>query len=355
MTHMKKTLALALVLVLVFALAACGGAASSAAPAPSAPAASTAAEPDASTADASTATAAADLRIAMLLPGPINDGGWNTMAYEALKEAEATLGAEIAYTENVTQNDQVQLLRQYASKDYNVLIGHGFEFGDALTQVGEEFPDKYFINYGGAISNGANVGSISYAYGETGALMGVLVGMEEGVTKVGVIHAFENPTGLQETKNVEKYALMYNPDIEFSYSYTGDWDDIAKAKEAAVALLNNGCQVIVSDMSGPAGAIIQAVQDADARYVELTFDAYDMCPENIISSGVHDATAATIAALELVQSGEFKGEVYSFGLESGVMSVGKFGPSVTPEAIAEMEKVKQELIDGTAELEILIK
>jgi basic membrane protein A len=295
------------------------------------------------------------LRIAMLLPGPINDGGWNTMAYTALMEAEKTLGADVAYTENVKQNDQVQLLRQYASRGYTVMIGHGFEFGDALTQAGEEFPDKYFINYGGAIQNGKNVGSINYAYGETGALMGVLVGMHKNITKVGVIHAFDNPTGSQETRNIEKYAKKYNPNVSFTYTFTGDWDDIAKAKEAATAALNNGAQVIITDMSGPTGAIIQAVQDRNAKFIEVTFDAYDMCPDNIISSAIHDATKAMLAALKEIQAGNFDGSVYKFGLKEGVMDVGRFGPSVTDEMKAEVAKVRKELENGTAELLILLE
>ena len=346
---MKKTFALVLALVMVFALAACGGAA---APASTAPA-STA---PASTAPDTSATEAgvSDLRVATLLTGPINDGGWNTMAYNALKAAESDLGAEIAYTENVALNDQVQLLRQYVAQDYNVIIGHGYEFGDALLQVGEEFPEVYFLNYGGAISNGSNVGSIGYAYGETGALMGVLIGMHEDITKVGVVHAFENPTGHQESFNVEEFAKKYNPDIEFVYSYTGDWDDVAKAKEAAQAHFDNGCQAIVSDMSGPAAGMIQAVEENDGYYVELTFDALSMSPEHVISSAIHDATMATLAALELVRNGEFSGETYYFGLEDGVMSVGDYGPSVTDEMKAEVEKVKAEIIAGEAELIILL-
>lgn len=356
--NLKRTLALVLALSLALVLAACGGGTASSAAAPASQPA--AAESDAPTSTGDSGDDAAtgggnELKVAMLLSGAINDGGWNTMAYNALKAAEEELGAEIAYTENVTQNDQVQLLRQYASKDFTVMIGHGFEYGDALTQVAEEFPDKYFINYGGAIKNGSNLGSINYAYGETGALLGVLVGQMEDVTKVGVIHAFENPTGHQESYNVEKFAKMYNPNIEFAYSYTGDWDDINKAKEAAIAHLNNGCQAIYTDMSGPAGAIVQAVIDADAYFMECTFDAYDLAPDNIISSAVHDATAATLTCLGYVKDGSFDGQVYKFGLEDGVMSMGKMGPAVTPEMLTEMEKVQQEIIDGKAELLILVE
>jgi basic membrane protein A len=310
---------------------------------------------------ADNATAAKDsgaglqLRVAMLLPGAINDGGWNTQAYNALLEVKNVLGADIAYTENVKQNDQVQILRQYATRGYNVMIGHGFEFGDALIQVGEEFPDKYFVNYGGQAQNGKNVGSISYAYGQTGALMGVLIGMHKDVNKVGVVMAFEQATSQQEIFNIERHAKKYNPDIQFAYSYTGDWDDIAKGKEAAIALLNNGCQVIINELSGPTGAIVQAVQERNAKFVEITFDAYDLCPDNIISSTVYSANQATIAALKEIQAGTFKGIIYQFGLTDEAIFLGRYGPSVTEEMKAEVEKVRQDIKNGKGDLLILIK
>ncbi len=346
--HSKLFAVLLAVTLLASLLAACGGSASSSSAAPAAPSAASSAAASSAPAES---TPAGGLKVAMLLPGAINDGGWNTMAYTALTEAEKQLSAEIAYTENVKQNDQVQLLRQYATQGYNVIIGHGYEFKDALLQVGEEFPDVNFLNFGSTdTNNDVNVGSISYAYGETGALMGVLIGMQPDVTKVGVVHAFENPTGLTETKNVERFAKMYNPDIEFTYSYTQNWDDINLAKEAATALLNNGAQVIVSDMSGPADAMLQAVKEKDAMYVEVTFDALSLAPENVLSSAVHDATKATLEALKDIEAGNFKGQVYEFGIEEGVMSVGEFGPMVTDEQKAEVEKIQAEIIAGTANL-----
>jgi basic membrane lipoprotein Med (substrate-binding protein (PBP1-ABC) superfamily) len=184
--------------------------------------------------------------------------------------------------------------------------------------------------------------------------MGVLVGMHKDITRVGVIHAFDNPTGSQETKNIEKYAKIYNPGVNFSYTFTGDWDDIAKAKEAAVAALNNGCQLIITDMSGPTGAIIQAVQERNAKFIEITYDAYDMCPNNIISSAIHDATKAMLSALREIQAGRFNGSVYNFGLKEGVMEVGRFGPSVTDAMKTEIAKVRKDIEDGKAELLILI-
>jgi basic membrane protein A len=292
------------------------------------------------------------LKVAMLLPGTINDGGWNAMAYAALKAAEEKFSAQIAYTENVGQNDQRRVARQYADQEYTVIIGHGFEFGDALTEVADEYPDTYFL--GLRVKNGKNLGSMEYAYGETGALAGVLIGMSPDIQKVGVVMALENPTGMQEMINSEITAKKYNPDIEFVYSYTGDWNDIAKAKEAAITLLNQGADLILSELSGPFEAMVQAVQEHNKKFYVVSFDGYDLDPERILGSSVHDATKATLAAIQLILDGEFEGDIYGFGLADNVMSMGRYGPSVTPEMEAEVEKIKKEIIDGTYELEILL-
>ena len=85
------------------------------------------------------------LKVAILLPGVITDQGWNTLAYNALKTVEKNLGAEIAYTENTPASDYEEIFRGYANAGFDVVMGHGYEFGDAALLVAKEFLDKYFI------------------------------------------------------------------------------------------------------------------------------------------------------------------------------------------------------------------
>lgn len=89
-----------------------------------------------------------NLKVALLLSGPINDGGWNQDAYEGLMGLKDK-GAEVSYTENVKPNEIENNLRTYAKNGFNFIIGHGFEYGDALTKVADEFPDVKFLQIGG--------------------------------------------------------------------------------------------------------------------------------------------------------------------------------------------------------------
>ncbi|MBN9058007.1 MAG: BMP family ABC transporter substrate-binding protein, partial [Rhizobiales bacterium] len=54
------------------------------------------------------------LKIAMILPGPISDNDWNSVGYNGLQAAAKALGAEVAYSENVTDSDAERILRDYA-------------------------------------------------------------------------------------------------------------------------------------------------------------------------------------------------------------------------------------------------
>ena len=94
---------------------------------------------------AGTAHAADDFRVAMVLPGSIADGGWNQQAYEGLKKLEGTPGFKVAYTENVKQSDIPQVVGGYADDGYDMIIGHGFQFGSLFQEIGPEYAKQKFF------------------------------------------------------------------------------------------------------------------------------------------------------------------------------------------------------------------
>ncbi|MGZ5474188.1 MAG: BMP family ABC transporter substrate-binding protein, partial [Thermoanaerobaculia bacterium] len=68
----------------------------------------------------STAPAAKPLRVGLLTPGSINDGGWNAIAYEGLQRAKAELGAEISHQETKSPAENLEGFRAYGAKGFDV-------------------------------------------------------------------------------------------------------------------------------------------------------------------------------------------------------------------------------------------
>src|SRR4030043_869008 len=85
------------------------------------------------------------IKVALVMPGSIADQGYNAAAYAGLMAIEKDLGAEVAYSEMVPLAEYEETFRDFAAEGYDVVIGHGFEFGDPIEIIAPEFPEPSFL------------------------------------------------------------------------------------------------------------------------------------------------------------------------------------------------------------------
>lgn len=131
--------------------------------------------------------APAKMKIAMLLPGPANDAGWNTAAYQGLMKLKAS-GYEVAFTESVTVANIEEAFRNYAEKGYGLIVGHGFQFGDPALKVASQFANTKIFVSGKNPTNAKmlpNVGFIDQSEFEGAYLCGIVAGMTTKTNKIG--------------------------------------------------------------------------------------------------------------------------------------------------------------------------
>ena len=342
---MKKTL-LAFALIAALLLAACGGSASSAAPA--APA-STAAE---STAPAeSTATPAADgaLRVALLLPGSINDKGWNASAYEGLMTMEKEHGIDVAYQENVTQSDMEGVFWDYASDGYNLIIGHGYQFGDAAEKVCVEFPDVDFVVLNGNNSNGTNLCSYSFTGWETGYMGGALAGLITETNKIGAIGAEDTPAISNALLGFKAGAEAVNPDAEVTITYVNSWDDVAKGKETALAMIDNGCDVVTCNANAVGLGAIEAAKERGTYHIGFVDDQYEVAPEVVVNSALQSNQRLVGVVVENAMNGTLVYETNISGIADdaeGLAPWYDWEDKLDAEIITQLDQMRQDIVDG---------
>jgi basic membrane protein A len=285
----------------------------------------------------------AKMKAALLLSGPINDGGWNTSAYEGLKQAESELGYEIAYSEKVQKADQESILRDYAKKGYTLIIGHGFEFGDALTAVSKEFPDIKFLNVGGSVS-GPNLASGEFRLGELSYVAGKLLALTTKTNKVGFVGAMEIPTIKAEVDTIKEVVPKINPKASVTVAYTGSWDDINKGKEAALAQIASGCDVLIGIGDACDAGAIQACQEKGVKFVGWSGDLNSLAPDTVLTSGVQSVPNIIMYVAKAIVDGNFKGEHKVYGIAEGVQFLGTWAkdmdPKIKDELLKDMDDIK---------------
>src|ERR1700753_915951 len=81
--------------------------------------------------------------VVLLLTGVITDGGWSQLAFNGLKSLGP--GFKIAYAENIGLAQMQEVARGYSDDGFDLILGHGFEFSNALLDIAPDYPHPRFF------------------------------------------------------------------------------------------------------------------------------------------------------------------------------------------------------------------
>ncbi|WP_461810991.1 BMP family protein [Faecalimonas sp.] len=289
------------------------------------------------------------LKVALCVTGAVNDMGWCQSAYEGLKLVEKDLDCEVAYTENIQAADMVSAFKEYAANDYDVVIGHGFQFGDPALEVSELYPDTKFICIE-ANASAENVASYVMKCEETGYLQGMLAAGMSKAGKVGFIGPVQGASLVKIMNGYEDGAKEVNPSIDYQTAWTGSFTDTALAKEAAQAMIDNGVDVIGHCANEAGTGALNVAQDAGLYATGDSYDQSSLAEKAVLSSAVYHVPELIKTAVSDIKEGKFKGEVKELGMAEGIVEfvyneklMGKI-----PQNVKEMLDKKQNAIkDGS--------
>ena len=83
--------------------------------------------------------------MALILSGPANDQGWNAVAVGGMEATAAKYNLKTTIMENVEIADMESAYRQLAAEGYDIIVGHGYQFGEPAAKISAEFPNKFFM------------------------------------------------------------------------------------------------------------------------------------------------------------------------------------------------------------------
>lgn len=340
-----------LALTAAFALALVAGCSSGATSEPtSAPAESQA--PATQAPAESAAPSAAALKVALVLPGPASDKGFNQSAYESLAELESKYGVETAYTESVAPNEFETAYRDYASKGFNVIVGQGFEFGDVALKVAPDFPDVKFLVTSNPVA-GPNISGLNPNSQDAAYLAGIAAGLATKSGKIGGIAGMQFPIIVAQMEAYKLGALSVRPDVSVTLTYLGTFDDVAKAKETTQAMIDSGIDVIYHIADAAGVGVIQAADSGNILVLGWGKDQSELAPNSVLASQIVDFQPMIVDAVGRIVNGEFKGEPEFFGLDTPVIGLTPVRSvrSVDTAAIqAKVDEVKAAILSGTLEV-----
>ncbi len=254
--------------------------------------------------------AAEPVRVALIMTGPITDGGWAQPAYEGLRALGEGGGFEVAYAENVTQAKIPQVVQGYADDGYNLIIGHGFEFGSAFIEIAPDYPDQKFFastfKPDGDVP--ANVRYIDLAYFPAAYGAGALAALaSEGGKSVGFVGGGDNPTQQRMMKCFIAGAEKTVAGVKGLGVVTGDYENAARGKEAAETMVANGADVIWHGANVTGLGAIQGAVAGGAAVIGCYSDQTELAPDKMATSFVMNLAWMVKEVAGTVAAGTFEG------------------------------------------------
>jgi len=295
------------------------------------------------------------MKVALLLSGPANDQGWNAVALQGLQEAEEKFGIETTYTEQVSIADSEAAYTDYASRGYDLVIGHGYQFGEPAVKVGARFPDTNFMAIE-ANSKAENVASYVIACEEAGYLMGYLAASMSETGKLGIVGGIEQPSIVKILEAYKLGAEKYDPSIEVYDVYIGSFTDVALGKEAALSMADKGADVLSHAANQAGTGVIKAAQERGLLATGDSWDQSSIAPDTVICSTIYSVPQLVLNAVERVKNNNFEGGVFYQGMNEGVVDIAPyhgFEDKIDEEVKATISDLKIQINDGSFDVPII--
>jgi basic membrane protein A len=274
---------------------------------------------------------------------------WDGVIHQACLKAEQELGIEYEFTEKIAAADFEKVVREYADRGFDLIVGDAFLAGEEPSRrVAKDYPEIAF-------AFGSEFGPVAPNYSvfdnwihEPAYLCGVIAGRMTKTNMLGIVAAIPIGEVNRLTNAFKAGALSVNPDVKVKIAYIGGWFDPPKAKEAALAQIEAGADLIYAERFG----VFEACKEKGVLAFGNMSDQSGLAPDVVITGPVWDMYPTIAYAIDMVQKGAWVSQDLG---EWSMMAKG--GASLAPfhgfqqklpaAVIQEVQALEQKILGGT--------
>ncbi len=295
----------------------------------------------------SVAHAADPLKAGFVYIGPTGDHGWTYSHDQGRKALEEQSGGKVktSFVENVPETaDAERVFRDLAQKGHKVIFGTSFGYMNQMVKVAKAFPGTTFMHATG-YKTAPNLGVYDVRTYEGSYMLGVVAGKMTKGNKMGIVASIPIPEVIRNINAFTVGARSVNPNVSTKVIWVNAWFDPGKEREAALALIAQGCDVLMQNTDSP--AVVQTAQEKGVLAFGWDSDMSKFGGKAHLAASILNWDVIYKKVVADVQAGTWKkGEIW-WGVKEGAIDFVSIADDVPADLKAKLEKVKAGLKDGS--------
>ena len=286
------------------------------------------------------------IKVAAVYTVPVEQQ-WVSRIDKALKAAAARGEIEYVFSENVGNADYERVMRGYAEKGNQLIVGEAFAVESAARKVAKDYPKVAFLLGSSGKPQAPNFSVFDNYIQEPAYLSGMIAGGMTRTNKIGMVGGFPIPEVNRLMNAFMAGAKEVNPKVEFMVTFINSWFDPPKAKEAAFAMIDKGADVMYAERFG----VSDAAKEKGKLAIGNVIDTQAQYPDTVVASALWNMEPTIDLALKNVKAGSFKAEdygVYSTMKYKGseLAPLGTFDAKVSADLKAKVAAKQKAILDG---------
>ena len=287
------------------------------------------------------------LKAGFVYVGPVGDYGWSHAHDVGRKFAESKLPwLETVFIESVAESDSARIIDRFIQGEkVDVVFTTSFGYMDDTVKAGAKYPDKLFMHCSG-FKQTPNVGTYFADLYQTYYLNGLMAGAMTKTNKIGYVAAFPIP---ELIRHIDAFALgikAVNPKAKVHVKWIYAWYGPDKAREAAEALIAEGCDNLAFTEDTP--AVIEVGQEHTEKGRQIyTYSHYSPMhqygKDSVVSGQLVDWGVMYVKILQDIYDGTWKkDDLWWLIAEKAAILGGSFDNIINPKFVGEL---KMKMVD----------
>ena len=295
---------------------------------------------------ASRSSFAAALQACFVYPSPVGQAGWSYQHDQGRLAMQKALGDKVTtrVVESVTEGpDSERVLRELAREGCGLVFATSFGYLEPALRVAAEFPNVKFEHAGG-YKSAPNLATYNARYYEARWLAGWLAGKHSKSAVAGYVAGFAVPEVVQ---GINAFALgmrAANPRAEVKLAWLNSWFDPARERDAALALVHQGADVLANHSGSP--AVPQAAEESGVAVVSYQSDMGRFAPHAQLAAVTHHWGAFYTRVARSVIDGRWTARPVWGSMGEGFVDLSAINPVLPAAVKTELAARHRAIVEG---------